>query len=472
MVSGWRYRVVSGVGAAVLVAGALTLANHPTAQFGLDVVPYLDQLPGSSLENGRLSLAGLTALTVILGYLYPLFKPRPRRILDTISLAERRLFLAVVTLAAIGYFDYTYRLPRSTLLITTALLGVGLPAFFVSIRRRPRTATRAIVVGDDPGAFERIREAASIPLVGYVAPATMDAIASPDEDERALQVSDGGRAVGSLERLGGFSRLEDVLIENDIDTVLLAFAETDRTEFFGTLETCYEHGVNVKINRKQTSSVLVADVGAGEMVDVDLEPLDWQEYVIKRSFDVAFASVGLLCLSPVALCIAAGIKLDSPGPVLYSQERRAEFGESITVYKFRTMVPESEDARPVADHENPRITRVGRFLRRTHLDEIPQLWTILTGEMSVVGPRPVWTDEETLLENEAVAWRKRWFVKPGLTGLAQINDVSSTDPKTKLQYDLAYIRKQSFWFDLKIVIRQLWQVGGHVVETVRETVGR
>jgi len=83
----------------------------------------------------------------------------------------------------------------------------------------------------------------------------------------------------------------------------------------------------------------------------------------------------------------------------------------------------------------------------------------LTGRMSVVGPRAVWTDEEAIIEQQATDWRKRWFVKPGLTGLAQINDATSATPETKLQYDLAYIRQQSFWFDLRIVIRQLYQVG-------------
>jgi polysaccharide biosynthesis protein PslA len=136
------------------------------------------------------------------------------------------------------------------------------------------------------------------------------------------------------------------------------------------------------------------------------------------------------------------------------------------VYKFRTMLPDSESAEPEEDEDNDRITRVGRMLRKTHLDEIPQLWTILTGKMSVVGPRAVWTEGEPLLEPETKTWRKRWFVKPGLTGLAQIHDAKSTSPTTKLRYDLEYIRRQSFWFDLKIVARQIWQVAE---DTVRFT---
>ena len=128
------------------------------------------------------------------------------------------------------------------------------------------------------------------------------------------------------------------------------------------------------------------------------------------------------------------------------------------------MRPESEDTTP--GEETDRVTRVGRFLRRTHLDEIPQLWSILVGDMSVVGPRAAWTDEELLLEEQVSTWSQRWFVKPGLTGLAQINDVTSEAPREKLRYDIEYIRRQSFWLDLKIVVRQIWGVLGDLVTTV------
>jgi lipopolysaccharide/colanic/teichoic acid biosynthesis glycosyltransferase len=122
------------------------------------------------------------------------------------------------------------------------------------------------------------------------------------------------------------------------------------------------------------------------------------------------------------------------------------------------MVPDGESTTPVEDTQNDRITRVGSILRQTHLDEIPQLWSILRGDMSVVGPRAVWTEEEHIIEDEAQMWRKRWFVKPGLTGLAQINDASSVNPKMKLDYDLNYVRDQSFVCDIKIVTRQFWKI--------------
>jgi len=165
---------------------------------------------------------------------------------------------------------------------------------------------------------------------------------------------------------------------------------------------------------------------------------------------------GLLVALVLFVPIAVAIKLDSPGPVFYRQERTTQFGDRFSVYKFRTMVPESESVSPGADAD--RITRVGRLLRRMHLDELPQLWAIFVGTMSVVGPRAAWTAEEEVLERRMQTWKKRWFVKPGLTGLAQINDVSSENSRAKLQYDLTYIRNQSFRFDVKIVVRQLWMV--------------
>ena len=115
---------------------------------------------------------------------------------------------------------------------------------------------------------------------------------------------------------------------------------------------------------------------------------------------------------------------------------------------------------------DPRVTRVGWFLRKTHLDEIPQLWSILVGDMSVVGPRPERPELDRDIESSIGEWRRRWFVRPGLTGLAQINGATGHDPAEKLRFDIEYIRKQSFWFDLKVVVRQLWMVGQDALRTL------
>ncbi|KAB7519433.1 sugar transferase [Halosegnis rubeus] len=466
MTGGWRYRIASVTGAFTLAVVAVVVASHPLVQSGIVSLPVFSRLPLDPASGWELATEAVVAASVVTVSLWPLLKPRPRRILDTASIAAQRTLLATVTLAAIGYFDYTYRLPRATLIVSMTLLVCVLPAWFVAIRRRQREDDgRVLIVGDHVETIEDILESYNSSVVGY---------ASPPETSRELTlnsetvpptagVTDGGTRFETLPQLGGLSQLREILVTHDIDTVVLAFAEPDRTEFFGALDTCYEHGVAAKVHRDHADVVLTSGTADGELVDIDLEPWDWLDHVTKRIFDVTFAGTALLVLSPLLLVIAVAIKLDSPGPVLYRQRRTAAFGDTFTVAKFRSMVPDSEDAAPVDDDENDRITRVGRILRRTHLDEIPQLLAILRGEMSVVGPRAVWIEEETLLEDETTAWRRRWFVKPGLTGLAQVNQASSTNPETKLRYDIEYIRRQSFWFDVKIVIRQLWMVGEDLV---------
>jgi lipopolysaccharide/colanic/teichoic acid biosynthesis glycosyltransferase len=466
MVSGLRYRLASIGGAISLTTLAVVLANLPATQQPVTtLVPVVNELIPQVLTMEKLTITILTTATVVTVSLVPMFKPRPRRILDIFFITEKRVLIACCELATIGYFDYSYRLPRSTLIIVTALLGLFLPLWFIMIRSPPvGENARAIIVGDDIEHIKSVFETTSNSVCGYVSPPNW--IKDEDTTGRRI-VADGWgeQPLSGINRLGGLSRLEEVLIENDINIAILAFSTSDRAEFFGTLDTCYKHGVTAKAHREHTDSVLTRteSTGSDELVDIALEPWDWQDYLFKRIFDVTFAAVSLAVFGPVLIVIALAVKLDSPGPVFYSQERTAELGDTFPVYKFRTMLPDSESAEPEEDDDNDRITRVGRILRKTHLDELPQLWTILTGKMSVVGPRAVWTDEEPLLEAEAKTWRKRWFVKPGLTGLAQIHDAKSTTPTAKLRYDLEYIRRQSFWFDLKIVARQIWQVVEDVV---------
>ena len=475
MDTGWRYRLASVGGVAALVGLAVMLANNGTVQALAAMVPLLARLPLDPPAGAEFLIEVALTVVVVTAAFVPLYKPRPRRILDIVALAHKRVFVAVFALATIGYFDYTYKLPRLTLVLITPILLVVLPAWFIWLRRPEARNERAIIVGDDPAQIAEIARSAELPLLGYLCPTTIHGLtdAQSAEDDRDTEAAglahavDGGQSQPRLARLGGLSRLEDVLVAQDIDTVVLAFDEPDRAEFFGALDACYEHGVAAKVHPAHADTVLTdAPDPNATLVDVEIEPWDIQDYMFKRGFDIAFSLTGLLALSPVIAGIALAVKLEDGGPVLYRQERTAVFGETFPVFKFRSMTPEGESAAPVDDDENDRITRVGGLLRQTHLDEIPQLWSILRGDMSVVGPRAVWTEEEHLLEDEAETWRKRWFVKPGLTGLAQINDASSVDPRAKLRYDLQYVREQSFSYDLKIVARQLWKVGADVVRAL------
>jgi lipopolysaccharide/colanic/teichoic acid biosynthesis glycosyltransferase len=475
MDAGWRYRIASVIGVSLFTAIAVVLANTSALQGLATMVPLLGSLPVDPPSGTESFIeTGLTVVIITAAFI-PLYKPRPRRILDIIVHSHKRLLVAIFALATIGYFDYTYQVPRLTLILVTPILSVAVPLWFIWLRRPEADSERAIIVGDDLDQITQIAAETQLSLLGYLCPTpsytwgTQQAVDATDDTIAPQQstISDGGQSLTGLDRIGGLSRFEDTLVEQDIDTVVLAFANTDREDFFGALDACHEHGVAAKVHPDYAEAVLTDTPDPNTtLVDVEIEPWDIQDYLFKRAFDIAFSLTGLLALLPVIGVIAIAIKLEDGGPILYHQERTAVFGETFPIFKFRSMTPEGESATPVDDDENDRITTVGRFIRQTHLDEVPQLWSIFRGDMSVVGPRAVWTEEEHLLENKTKMWRKRWFVKPGLTGLAQINEASSVEPEIKLRYDLQYVREQSFTYDLKIVSRQLWKVCVDVFKTI------
>lgn len=181
-------------------------------------------------------------------------------------------------------------------------------------------------------------------------------------------------------------------------------------------------------------------------------------FAFKRVLDLILAVVGLILLAPFLLLVAAAIKLDSRGPVFYGQKRVGKDGEVFTTYKFRTMRSDAEKAgKPQwAKTNDDRVTRVGGFLRRTRIDEIPQMWNVIRNEMSFVGPRPerpFFVDE---LRKQIPYYMERLLVKPGITGWAQINykyGASVEDSLIKLQYDLYYIKNLSIYLDVLVLLR-------------------
>jgi exopolysaccharide biosynthesis polyprenyl glycosylphosphotransferase len=174
----------------------------------------------------------------------------------------------------------------------------------------------------------------------------------------------------------------------------------------------------------------------------------------KRAFDLVVASLGLLFVAPLLPALAALVRT-TPGPIIYRQIRLGEGGRHYTMFKFRTMRADAEESgQPLfAEESDPRVTRIGRLLRKTHLDEVPQLWNVLRGEMSIVGPRPERPEFVEMLENNVPFWTRRLLVKPGITGWAQLRcgyayDADST--AEKLSYDLWYLRNRNVVVDLAI----------------------
>lgn len=177
--------------------------------------------------------------------------------------------------------------------------------------------------------------------------------------------------------------------------------------------------------------------------------------VCKRLFDIVFSIIGLVVMLLPMLIIAVIIKLDSPGPVLYFQDRVGINGKNFTIVKFRSMVENAEQngVQWSAGESDTRITKFGSFLRRSRIDEIPQLVCILRGDMSFVGPRPERKEFYDIFESYIHGFSQRLMVMPGLTGYAQINGGYYLRPEEKILYDVEYIKKRSILFDIKIILK-------------------
>lgn len=173
---------------------------------------------------------------------------------------------------------------------------------------------------------------------------------------------------------------------------------------------------------------------------------------MKRLFDVTLSLFLLVILSPLFLIIAVLIKLGSKGPVFYKQKRLGKNGKEFILYKFRTMIDNIEKFPVLAEKNDYRTTKIGKFLRRG-LDELPQLWDVLKGDMSFVGPRAERRYFNDKFAKKFKDWNKRLEVEQGITGLAQINNFSSSEPEKKLKCDLEYIKNKSLLLDMKILLK-------------------
>jgi len=190
--------------------------------------------------------------------------------------------------------------------------------------------------------------------------------------------------------------------------------------------------------------------------------------VIKRGFDCLLAGSGLIVSAPLWALVALAIKLEDRGPVLYRQDRVGQGGRVFSALKFRSMVPDAEARTgPIQATENdPRITRIGRLLRATAMDELPQLWNIFSGDMSFVGPRPLRPGEvdargdgQLLRLDQIPGYEERHGVRPGLTGLTQVyapRDISRT---SKFRLDRLYLKRAGFWLDVKLILVSFWITG-------------
>lgn len=244
------------------------------------------------------------------------------------------------------------------------------------------------------------------------------------------------------------------LIQESDFVVLLDMDENRRNEF---AEFCYDfdksftYEASLPTVVSMSGSHVVYDDKS--MVDVQLGGLSIEERILKRVMDIILSSFGLILTLPILILVAVLIKLDDQGPVFFRQDRFTKGGKIFKVIKFRSMKQNVENYS--ATENDDRITRMGHILRKTRLDELPQLINVLVGDMSVVGPRPEMIENVEKYEQILPEFRYRLKVKGGVTGIAQIEGKYNTSPMDKLLMDLVYIENYSIWNDIKLVLRTL-----------------
>ena len=229
--------------------------------------------------------------------------------------------------------------------------------------------------------------------------------------------------------------------------------------------------VNVHIVPLGTINVFgtsrIAELGRLKTLQVSRPPLSAFERALKRTFDIVVAAVGLLLLAPLLVIVGVAIKLDSRGPVFFRQKRHGYNNSTIDVLKFRTMVAASNDNFVQTKKNDKRITNLGRILRRTNIDELPQLFNVLMGNMSIVGPRPHATAHNQMFEGRILPFSRRHNIKPGITGWAQVNGQrGETDTlekmKRRVEYDLYYIDNWSLLLDIRIILLTIFSKRAYV----------
>jgi exopolysaccharide biosynthesis polyprenyl glycosylphosphotransferase len=273
-------------------------------------------------------------------------------------------------------------------------------------------------------------------------------------------------SVGGVKVLGTISQLAAVLDRESISQVFMTGRAWDTVTLRQVADICEEVGVTFSMDANFLGlSVARADVQDFEgwsVLSFSSTPTNGDALVIKRMIDLIGSAVALLLLSPLFLLTALAIKLEDRGPVFFTQQRCGLFGRTFPMYKFRSMVVDAEARKAELEHHNemggpvfkmardPRITRVGAFIRKTSIDEFPQFWNVLRGEMSLVGPRPPIPGEVARYER----WQmRRLSMKPGLTCIWQVSGRNHVDFETWMKLDLQYIDNWSLFLDLKLIVR-------------------
>jgi exopolysaccharide biosynthesis polyprenyl glycosylphosphotransferase len=379
--------------------------------------------------------------------------PELPRMLGTAMASSWLLFLAALAL------DLPAPGALAALTAGGCLVGTGAARAVAraGLHNEPRLRQRTVILGSGIVAGQIATKIAGHPQFGLIPIGLVDdevhAVGSPD-----------------LPVLGAFADLNRILDEHEPHRVIIAFSRASHEQLLECIRACRDHGVAIDVVPRLfefLDGVRALDqLGGLPLLSIGTPRLSRSSQLAKRGLDLAVASAALLFMLPLLAAVAVAIKLDSRGPVLFRQQRAGRRGDVFGLFKFRSMYTDAEERKPelsavndLSDgvmfkiHADPRVTRVGRFLRRYSLDELPQLWNVVRGEMSLVGPRPLILPETDAL---AEAWHlRRLELRPGLTGPWQINGRSQTPFHEMVRFDYQYVAGWSLARDVEILLATL-----------------
>jgi len=318
------------------------------------------------------------------------------------------------------------------------------------IRKRGYNQRHVIVVGNGHGAFQYINDIKNNPHLGVL----IDGYVSKVEKN------------GLGKCLGAYEDLENILRQIAVDEVIIALEPHEMHFMKGIIASADKEGVRISLisffNDYFSSYATIEKIGNTKLIDMRAMPLDNFIFVLtKRFVDILGALVRIILLSPVMLIAAVGVKLSSPGPVIFSQDRVGINKRIFKMYKFRSMRVNAEEKTGWSKNADSRKTRFGSIIRKLSIDELPQLFNVLKGDMSLVGPRPEVPYYVDKFREDIPLYLLRQQVKPGITGWAQINGLrGDTSIEDRVKYDIWYIENWSMWLDVKILLRTI--LGGWI----------
>lgn len=403
---------------------------------------------------------------LILYYWFKLYTPKrvqrtENEILNIIkaNVAGITLFLAVLFLAN-SMVSYMHNFSRSMLAlfavfntIDTILMRALIRRILHLFRKKGYNLKHILLVGYSRAAEAYIDRIIANPQWGYMVRGILD-----DNVPR-------GAVYKGVKVLGSIDNLLYILPENKLDEIAVTLSLSDYDRLEEIVDLCEKSGVHTKFIPDYNSLIpgkpYTEDLSGLPVINIRYVPLsNTMNAMAKRAVDIVGSFCGLILISPLLLIVSVLIRATSRGPVIFSQERVGQHNRVFKMYKFRTMriQEDSEEKKGWTTKDDPRVTGIGRLLRRTSIDELPQLFNILIGNMSLVGPRPERPQYVEKFREEIPRYMIKHQVRPGLTGWAQINGYrGDTSIRKRIEYDIYYIENWSMGFDMKIMFLTIFK---------------